>query len=507
LTNQFPSTVAAAAHKAGAIGIISDCVCPPWLEKYPPKREPEDVPDLVMWTIFPGRRSDPPLFGFNLSPRQGRRLRALAAASDTPIRMHAMVDATLVEGSSDMVNASVTGTDLANEEVWVLGHLSEPGARDNASGCALSLEIARMLRVLTECGVLPPLRRTIRFMHGAEVSGFLPYIHGHRDDLPNVVAGLCADSIAQDFRICGGEAVLFLSPEQNASFVDGLMQYLLQTIHDEPASRFSPDNYATYPWHAEPYFGNDAFISDGFFDIPTPQISVWPDKFYHSNQDTPDQIDRGTLTRSAAVMGAFVYALAAADKQQASWFADLAAQDWKQRICLRTRDALSTDEPEARLPDEIHHMGLQAQDAVTQTTRFAPQSGTLQERTEVLVGNLAEFADREAQAARQSLGMGAARSAPETAPGDGTPDLQLIPRRLYWRLPGRDVLGDETDDAVNKLRTSQGADARRVWPWINGRRTVREIQQRLEFGGSVDVEPLLECLRLLEQADVISFAG
>jgi len=33
LANQFPSTIAAAAHKAGAIGIISDCICPPWLMK------------------------------------------------------------------------------------------------------------------------------------------------------------------------------------------------------------------------------------------------------------------------------------------------------------------------------------------------------------------------------------------------------------------------------------------------------------------------------------------
>ncbi|MCK5801218.1 MAG: hypothetical protein KAI66_00230, partial [Lentisphaeria bacterium] len=60
LSNQFPSTISAAVHKAGGLGIISDCICPPWLKKYPPVREPEDVPDLVMWTTLPARRSDPP---------------------------------------------------------------------------------------------------------------------------------------------------------------------------------------------------------------------------------------------------------------------------------------------------------------------------------------------------------------------------------------------------------------------------------------------------------------
>jgi len=52
------------------------------------------------------------------------------------------------------------------------------------------------------------------------------------------------------------------------------------------------------------YFGNDAFISDGFFDIPTPQLSTWPDRYYHSSQDTPDQMSDNTLGRMGAAPGA-----------------------------------------------------------------------------------------------------------------------------------------------------------------------------------------------------------
>lgn len=498
LSNQFPGSIAAAVHKGGAVGILSDCVCPPWLAQHPPAREPEDVPELVMWTILSGRRDAPPLFGFNLSPRQGRRLRDLAAATSLPLRLRATVDTELIEGTSDLVAAAVPGTDLAHQEIWVLAHLSEPGARDNASGCCLSLELARMLSELTERGVLPPLRRTVRFLHATEVEGFLPYIHQYRDRLPDVVAGLCADSVAQDFNVCGGGMVLFLSPEHNASFVDGLMLSLLQTVGRMPARRFSADNYATYPWDTEPFFGNDAFVSDGFFDIPAPQLSSWPDRYYHSNLDTPDQISIDSLTRSAAVMGTFVYLLAAAGEEEAGWFAQLATQDWKQRICMRARDAFSAPERDARLSAEILHMGLLAQDAVTQTHRFAPNSVALRQQTQALEHDLAEFAAREAQSAARILGGTPPEPPARQSAGADATRLDAVPRRLRWGVPSNDILGLAMSDVP------QDVDVRRVWPWINGRRTVRQIVQRLRYDGEVTPEALLVCLDLLTEASAVT---
>ncbi|MGE5530669.1 MAG: hypothetical protein ACM3VW_00960, partial [Bacteroidota bacterium] len=106
-TDQFPSTVVAAIGKSGAVGMMSDCVSPPWLVQHPPVREPEDVPDLVMWTIFSGLRNQPQIFGFNLSPRQGRRLRKLIRDSAESVVLKAIVQAKTVEGSSDFVHATL----------------------------------------------------------------------------------------------------------------------------------------------------------------------------------------------------------------------------------------------------------------------------------------------------------------------------------------------------------------------------------------------------------------
>ena len=490
-TDQFPSTVAAAIGKAGALGLVSDCIAPPWLKQYPPVREPEDTPDLVMWTIFGGTRNQPQIFGFNLSPRQGRRLRKLIAESPGPVRLRASVTAETVEGSSDFVHATLPGTDLAHEEVWVLAHLSEPGARDNASGCCASVELLRTLGTLIEQGKLPPLRRTIRFMHGVEVSGFLPYIDANREQLPQVVAGLCADSLAENFGTCGGQVLFFRSPEANASFIDGLCEMLLGAVAAEPVGRFGADNYAIFPWKTMPFWGNDAFISDGFFDIPTPQFSAWPDKHYHSSLDRPEDIDESSLARMGAVTGTFLYLLATAGAEQARWLGALAAQDFKRRLCARAAETIAESvalplpaDAAQKLAGELWHLGLQGHDAVTQAARFAPGDETLAEDLITMADELLAFADGEAGAiAGRETGFAPAEM--DTASAGG----ELTPRRKRWRL----------------AENPGGELAPRLWPWINGRRGAWEIAERLQLGGAVCVADVVCCLQALQAAGLIEF--
>jgi len=498
-------SVQAQARKRGAIGVISDCICPPWLSSYPPMREPEDVPDLTMWSIFSGSRNETGLWGFSLSARQGRRLRQLIGESNEPVILHAEVDADLVEGTSEMVNALLPGTDLAHEEVWVLAHSSEPGARDNASGCCLSVELARTLKTLIERGTLPPLRRSIRFMNGVEVSGFLPYIDARRDELNEVVAGLCLDSVGQDFSICGGEFVMFQSPETNASFIDGLLEYLLAAVVAEPISRFSSNNYATFPWHTAPFWGNDAFVSDGFFDIPTPQISTWPDKFYHSSMDTPDQMSDNTLGRVGAVTGTYLYLLATAGPSEALWFAGLAARDWKRRICdVLSMEALKSnetplDERAARLRALGKHLGFQGGDAVKQVLRFAPDDAVLSKTVKCMSDDMKLFAIRESD---EMIGLASALSGQESpsTPQAKRPELDqrgaMVIKRLRWRAPADDAFSEAGQGKLRALR-ERNSNVGRVWNWLNGRRTIEEVWERIQFGGAIPYDVIADYLELL----------
>lgn len=513
-TDQFPSTVQGAARKGKAVGLISDCVSPPWLAAFPPVREQSDAPDLVMWTTLSAARDQKPLFGFNLSGRQGRRLRDLIHKSQEPVILHAFVDAELCEGSSDFVHAVLPGTDLADEEIWVLGHLSEPGAEDNASGCCLSAELARVLATLTRAGTLKPLRRTIRFMHGVEVAGFLPYIHANRERLPKVVAGFCLDSVGQDMALRGGQMVLFRSPEQNASFVDGLVEALLEAVASEPASRFCDDNYAAFPWRVAPFWGNDAFVSKGFFDIPTPQISAWPDRYYHSSEDTPDRLSASTLGRSGAIVGTYLHLLSTAGADEARWLAGLAMQDWKQRICQAVAEALnapaedqSRQEAGNALVSLIEHMGLQGHDAIVQARRFAKGDEQLAADLRGLGDEFTQFAGQEAQQAAGLFGL------PDLPECEGTlseePEAKLIPRCLRCDPLPDTRLSEAARSELEKLagEGESKRDLQRIWPWINGRRTVADLQRRLRHGGEIPLATMVAYLRLMAREGALSLSG
>jgi len=497
--NVPPGSIEGQARKRGAVGVVSDCISPPWLVSYPPVREPEDVPDLTMWTVFSGRREEKGLWGFNLSARQGHRLRKIVQESSEPVVLHAEVDADLIEGSSDLVNALLPGTDLAHEEVWVLAHSSEPGARDNASGCCLSVEVARTLKVLIETGKIPPLRRSIRFMTAVEVSGFLPYIDAHRNELDRVVAGLCLDSVGQDFSICGGEFILFQSPETNASFIDGLMEHIFASVAAEPIERFSTNNYATFPWHTERFWGNDAFVSDGFFDIATPQISTWPDRFYHSSMDKPDQMSDNTLGRAGAIVGTYIYLLATAGTKEAIWFAGLAGRDWKRRIShVLNYEATKEDVDILHLKSLGKHLGYQGQDAITQVLRFAPDNENLKNTVRSMADDMIIFAVNEADSA---VKLAQALSGQEMLPitessQEGIDEFgDKVFKRLWWQHPPDSAFTESGRQNLQALR--ERGNIGQIWNWINSRRTIKEIYERIQFGGNMPYDLVKKYVELL----------
>ncbi len=506
-TNLPAGSVEGQARKRDAIGVISDCVSPPWLVSYPPVREPEDAPDLTMWSIFSGRHNEKGLWGFNLSARQGRRLRKIIQESNEPVILRAEVDADLIEGSSELVNAILPGTDLADEEIWVLAHSSEPGARDNASGCCLSVEIARTLKALIESGKLSPLRRSIRFLNAVEVSGFLPYIDSRKNDLDKIIAGVCLDSVGQDFSLCGGEFILFQSPETNASFIDGLVEHIISVVSAEPIEKFSTDNYATFPWHTERFWGNDAFVSDGFFDIPTPQISTWPDRFYHSSMDRPEQMSDNTLGRVGTIVGTCLYLMANADAKTALWFAGLAMKDWKKRISQSLIvEAMRDDVTPFYLRSLGRHLGFQAQDAITQVNRFAKDDKNLDKTIKDLTDEMQTFADQESESAVKlsSIISGQEILPLSEFPKETTDDFGYsVPKRLWWQHPPDSAFSESGRKCLSSLRDR--GNVGRIWNWINGRRNVKEIYDRLQFGGIMPYDLVKKYIELLVDEGFVVF--
>jgi hypothetical protein len=517
LTDDLPFLIEAQARRRGAIGIVSDAICPPWLRTlYKPEREPEDTPDLTLWSIFSGRRSEAGLWGFNLSPRQGRRLRAMLRESAEPVILRAEVDADLAPGTSEVVNALLCGTDLAHEEIWLLAHSSEPGAEDNASGCCMAVEVARTLKALVDRGMLPPLRRSIRFLNGVEVDGYLPYLQARREEWGHVVAALCFDAIGNDPSRCGGKMVLARTPASNPSFVDGLIEHLCRAVAEVPNARFTADTFALFPWEMREFLGNDAFISDGYFDIPTPQMTTWPERFYHSSQDTPDKLSENTLGRAGAIAAAYLYLLATAGPREAIWMAGLAAHDWKGRIADALRGEALADHAEPLDRRAAHlralgaHLGHLAQDAIGRARDLAPDNAQVEEAVRQLSEDAARFAAAEGKAAVQIAAALAGKAAPAPSVPPSGPEIDSrgaqVWTRLRWEAPPDTAFSEAGRAALLALRARHGA-VDRVWAWLNGRRNAQAAWERARWEDDLPWEVVAEYLELLAQEGLVQAKG
>ena len=476
LADVWPLQADAHARKHGAVGLLTDSVTPPWLYAHPPVRAAADVPDLTMWGILNGHPGDTPLWGFSLTSRQGARLREVIRQASAPVMLRAVVDASLAPGVSDVTTAVLPGTDLAHEEIWILSHSSEPGAIDNASGCCASLEIGRMLKDLTGSGALPAPRRTIRFLSAVETEGYLPYIQERLADLPHVKAALAFDSVGADFRKTGGTMMLHRSPDYNLSFVDDLLEHILFEVAAQGNDRFSDDHYDLFPWQVAPCFpGNDNMVADGFFDIPTPMLVCWPDKFYHSNLDTPDKLSEGSLARATVIAAAYAYLLASASLPETRWMAGLTLQAWKRRI-LDGAD------------------GLQGVDALQSVVKYEP--GLMGEVAE-MIEHLLEFDRREKAAARWKPAQDGAIANEWRLP-EIPIALQGALKPRQWKPPALDQLSDEGQQRLEALRQQQ-PKIEETWWLLNGRRSTREVCER----SPLPPEAVLAYLALLHAEDKI----
>lgn len=336
---------ALAVEKCGAVGILFD-----GMRSFEPVCPPMALPDAIQYASFWWPREDKRCFGFALSPRRGQWLRELAkkqAAEGKPVRVHAEVDASLYDGSLEVVMA-IAGRDATSpheqQEVIVVSHLCHPApfANDNASGAAAAMEAARALHRLIESGRLPRPRRGIRFLWMPEMTGLYPYLEARESELSRIVAGLNLDMVGEDQAQTGSVMLIERPSEALPSFAPELLERLREEFFDQDKS---PAQYG-YPLfcHAVAPFsgGSDHYIlSDPQVGIPTPLIIQWPDKFYHTTADTVDRVSPESLARAAALAAMYGYWLATAGLPEARWLAHEMNARFKVRAVRQVQAAVT----------------------------------------------------------------------------------------------------------------------------------------------------------------------
>jgi len=135
------------------------------------------------------------------------------------------------------------------------------------------------------------------------------------------VAGINLDMVGQNQELCGSSFLIERLPQALPSFADDLIARLREELTQESQSHTGQGGFALFRHASTPFSGgSDHYIlSDPSVGVPCPMIIQWPDKFYHTSQDTLDKVDPASLHRAGVLAATYAYFLAHADAAQATW--------------------------------------------------------------------------------------------------------------------------------------------------------------------------------------------
>ena len=277
-----PKRLVGEAADRGAVGIVSD-----YFPVYEGVREADDpMEGCCRWEndlFYP--RNDKGLSGFSLSRTAGARLREELEREGTA-RVEAWVDARSHDGEIRTVSGLIPGKGT-EEEILLCAHLYEPGANDNASGCALLCHLAECLSGVETDG----FRRGVRLVMGYEAAGMSGFIAAHPEIIRRAVVALNCDMVgaaAQE------RALLHIwdSPATNGTFAHSLLTGLARR--------------AGIRYEEAPFDIGDCLIADPLLGVPCCSLVMHPANSYHSALDTPERVDPRVLEANGRLAMEFV---------------------------------------------------------------------------------------------------------------------------------------------------------------------------------------------------------
>ncbi len=297
---------ALAIEKYGAAGLIFEN-----LNDYPPVRTRMDMPDTRQYTSYWWyTEEEAKSFGFVVSPRIGEKLKKLAATST--VQLHAHVDAKLYDGHIENIEYFIPGK--KKEEILLVSHLCHPypGGQDNASGPGTLMEVMRTLTKLIEQGKLSEPELGIRFLMMPEMNGTFAYFEHHKERIPFTVAALNLDMVGASQAKGGGPICVEQPPMAMPTFLDRYLLQLLEEVANNTSTFSQTTTYSTFhSVHTRFSGGSDHYIiSDPTIGIPCPMIIQWPDKNYHTTDDSPYNLDPNMMKLIGTSTALYVYGLA-----------------------------------------------------------------------------------------------------------------------------------------------------------------------------------------------------
>jgi len=339
-----------AVKGAGAVGVISTEIAR-YIRSPDPARMSEEEKDVLQWGSIP-YDATAKSFGFKASWRTANRIRERLKRG--PIRVRVTVDSSFYDGPNRTLIAEIPGRSHPDERIVLVAHVQEPGANDDASGCATLYGLARALISAIAAGELPRPERTLTFMWVDEVRGSRQWISSHPADARRVQYMFAMDMTGEDTGKTGGTFLIEKQADPSAVWprpsdphtewgrgdVDerSLRGSLLNDLHLAVCLRRARD--VNWTVRTNPYEGGSDHTPFAAAGIPSLLNWHFTDRYYHTNQDRLDKVSAGEMKNVAVAVATSAWLLASADDADATVVLNIIAGAAARRLALeRTQGA------------------------------------------------------------------------------------------------------------------------------------------------------------------------
>lgn len=339
-----------AVVQRGAIGVVSTAMAS-YIRPGPAQADaqrPRSEWDVLEWGGVPydeARRG----FGFKATPRAAARIRA--RLKEGPSRVRVEVVSAFSPGPIRSLVAEIPGTIKPEERVLLVAHVQEPGANDNASGCATLVELARAVMQAVRDKAIPAPGRTLTFLWGDEIRASRQWRTDHPAEAKQVRYMFSLDMTGEDPAMTGGSFLIEKAPDPTAVWsrpsdphtewgsgevkADALKGTLINDLFlavCQLRSRRSGWVVQTNPYEG----GSDHAV---FLAAGVPSVLAWhfPDKFYHASLDRPDKTSPAEMGHVGVSVAAAALLLTSATARDAQDVVRLIEQASLARLALERR--------------------------------------------------------------------------------------------------------------------------------------------------------------------------
>jgi hypothetical protein len=456
----------------------------------------KQYPDMLQYTGMWPRTEELSrvTFGFNLTNRQGTKLRDMLTAGKKVV-VHGQVKGIGLEPYfMDVVVAHIRGAEHPEEELVFSAHLDHPkeSANDNASGSAAILDIARSLKELTDNGRLPRPKRSFRFVWVPEWNGTMPYIDAHLDIVgPSMggrfLADMNMDMVGENLELLHSKLILTRTPDSNPSAVNDVVENMAGMV-DKMDIRTPRGSLSEFNYRVTPYSGGSDHMM--FIDRKIPGVMFsHSDYTHHTSEDTPDKVDPVEMERCEIIAAGTMWYLSNLDENQELDLIHLTAANSAKRLADDGRRARKILVGAA--PKDLSVAWTDALNSVEHRAQWEIETleSAVTFNNNKLVLNAVSSLQEEIQRQKEYFVKELRSAAVKRGTNDKSPFLDVkldkrVPIRLTrgpldFGLPATKLKGKDSLYYSSPEFTLNGDERFELVNFIDGKRTVSDIRDAL----------------------------